>query len=885
MPNIKKSPRALVAGCAGFIGSYLIESLLAKDILVTGIDNLSTGKEIYLENAKKSPLFKFVKKDLNRGIPSEIINESYDFVFHLASTESYSPGASDEFEYESLITNSIATKNLLDFALKNNAKFLLASSLNIYQGFVSSISLDNYFGSSAGEEKAYSYAEAKRFAEALTWQYYKRHDLDVRIVRLSEVFGPRMNLISSGSLGELLNFYLHDQDLVVSGDGLIKERYAFIDDASRLIEESITSDKKTKGMIFSLVPNLTTPLEISYLLKDMSGGTVDIYFRPSKKVDFIPTVEKIDMSSLDLINFEIKNSFKDGIYQTIEWFGKKTEVDTSLLFHSTKAPNIDNPGVMENKEGEIIKEIKEMEGRQKTHKPAKSAGLFDTNIPKEQDNSSIVTSLKKEKRKININLKPVFIGILVAVVIAGIFGAVIFLWPKINAFSQSFSKDTTFESAKFIDLYKQGKYEELLADSQGLVLDDESESSDKYLLLYLRYISEAKIELSNIYLNAFSREELNNEDLIRVSATVSKFEAGIRSLALYKSVGGSGLDLATEEKTNDYLFALAQNSSDLVGGSKNYLFVLTDSSNSTLYLGEPTSQYIYEVQDYSFKNLSPIEIDIKNNTLDFNEYAMIYVNNVQQKIGKEINGIIFIDQDVIANLSIDNFVLSLIKEPKTSNRQKLIDAITDRKIVFFSTSGDVTLPSDLGIAPVLAFEDSSDFILMNINNIGKTASVRYLVNNIVYTLDEKDNEFDAKLDVNLVHTGTTNNAEEGLFSGDLSFVFPSLASGFQVSHGGNILKENIEYIVSSNKYGTKILTIPTLINPSDTYSVSINYKVSKIDQGYTLSVPLINDIRSQNFTFKLKTNGTRIYNLENLVKIGSYYKITADQENDFYLNI
>src|SRR3989338_9718119 len=129
MPVLKKMPRALVAGCAGFIGSHLVESLLKKKILVTGVDNLSTGKKIYLEQAFTNPNFNFVEFDLNKGIPKQIENEKFDYVFHLASTESHTRDDIEGIEYEILLTNSLTTRNLLEFSVKNNSKFVLASSL------------------------------------------------------------------------------------------------------------------------------------------------------------------------------------------------------------------------------------------------------------------------------------------------------------------------------------------------------------------------------------------------------------------------------------------------------------------------------------------------------------------------------------------------------------------------------------------------------------------------------------------------------------------------------------------------------------------------------------------------------------------------------------
>src|SRR5690606_38131784 len=129
-----------------------------------------------------------------------------------------------------LLTNAVGTKNLLDFANRSKAKFLLASSIYVYQGMMSQINLDQYFGRTNFEEKKYSATEAKRYAEALVWEYYKKNDTDVRIVRLPEVYGPKMDLEASGNLGRLINQLMDNRDLVVYGEGIDKEHYLYISD-------------------------------------------------------------------------------------------------------------------------------------------------------------------------------------------------------------------------------------------------------------------------------------------------------------------------------------------------------------------------------------------------------------------------------------------------------------------------------------------------------------------------------------------------------------------------------------------------------------------------------------------------------------------------------
>lgn len=175
MPNnnvIKKtslSPTVLIVGGAGFIGSHLAEALLQKNARVVVIDNFSTGKDVYVHNLLDNPKFALFNVDINYGIPQEI--ESVDYVFHLAGLETYLFDKND-LSLDSLLTNALGTKNILDFTKKTGAKLLMASTLDVYKGMLSPLNLDQYFGQTPEEEKKYSLIEAKRYAEALVWEYY-----------------------------------------------------------------------------------------------------------------------------------------------------------------------------------------------------------------------------------------------------------------------------------------------------------------------------------------------------------------------------------------------------------------------------------------------------------------------------------------------------------------------------------------------------------------------------------------------------------------------------------------------------------------------------------------------------------------------------------------
>ncbi|MFZ2663834.1 MAG: NAD-dependent epimerase/dehydratase family protein, partial [Patescibacteria group bacterium] len=255
-------PTVLISGGAGFIGSHLAEALLENKARVVVLDNFKTGKEIHVKHLLKNPNFALYDVDINEGIPLDI--ESVDYIFHLAGLEEYLY-SKDFINLEALFTNSLGTKNLLDLATKSKAKFLLASTIDVYQGRMSQLDLDEYFGSTKKEENKFSLIEAKRFAEAVVWEYFKKYDLDVRIVRLPEVYGPRMDISSSGFLGSFLKNIIDGSSIEIYGEGTEEKYYLYISDVvSGLVKAQF--NPKTKGNIYSLAPDdSVSALEVAYL--------------------------------------------------------------------------------------------------------------------------------------------------------------------------------------------------------------------------------------------------------------------------------------------------------------------------------------------------------------------------------------------------------------------------------------------------------------------------------------------------------------------------------------------------------------------------------------------------------------------------------------------
>ncbi len=320
--SIKKNsmvPTILVSGGAGFIGSHLVEALLENGARVLVIDNFNTGKEVHVKHFLSNPNFALYNLDINDGLPSEI--ESVDYVFHMAGIEDYMY-SSEGPTLDSLLTNSLGTKNLLDLVKKSDAKFVLISTIDVYQGRMSQDELAKYFGLSKPEENKFSLIEAKRFAEAFVWEYYKKYDIDARIVRLPEVYGPRMSLDSSGCLGVYIKSLVENKDIEVYNDGVSKEFYLYITDAISGILRAMFNTG-TKGNIYSLVADgPITELELAYLLRSVADGSLQIVFKQSKTA--LPLKGPIpETSNLKDLGWKARIPLKTGVVDTLKWLGYK----------------------------------------------------------------------------------------------------------------------------------------------------------------------------------------------------------------------------------------------------------------------------------------------------------------------------------------------------------------------------------------------------------------------------------------------------------------------------------------------------------------------------------------------------------------------------------
>jgi dTDP-glucose 4,6-dehydratase len=218
--------RALVTGAAGFVGSHLVDRLISENFHVTGLDNLVTGKLDNLSLAKKSENFTLVQCDVSIELPS--FNEKFDFVFHAASPAS--PPKYFKFPIETMMVNSVGTKNCLDLASSDGARLIYFSTSEIYGDPLEHPQNEKYWGNVNPIGPRSIYDEAKRFGEALVAQYFRDNKVNAGIVRIFNTYGPRLDLFDGRVVSTFIRQARDHEALTVNGDGSQTRSFCYVTD-------------------------------------------------------------------------------------------------------------------------------------------------------------------------------------------------------------------------------------------------------------------------------------------------------------------------------------------------------------------------------------------------------------------------------------------------------------------------------------------------------------------------------------------------------------------------------------------------------------------------------------------------------------------------------
>ena len=307
-------PRVVITGAAGFIGSHLAETLLDRDYAVIGIDNLLTGDTANISHLQNRD-FTFIKHDVTNYI---YIDGPVDYVLHWASPAS--PIDYLELPIPTLKVGALGTHKALGLAKAKGARFVLASTSEVYGDPLEHPQKESYWGNVNPIGPRGVYDEAKRFAEAMTVAYHRYHGLDAKIVRIFNTYGPRMRVNDGRAVPAFISQALHNEDVTVFGDGTQTRSFTYITDLVDGIIKLMLSSVNDPVNIGN--PREMTIEEIARTIIKMTGATSRIIYRPLPTDD--PKVRQPDITrARALLEWEPKVPLEEGLVKTIDYFRTK----------------------------------------------------------------------------------------------------------------------------------------------------------------------------------------------------------------------------------------------------------------------------------------------------------------------------------------------------------------------------------------------------------------------------------------------------------------------------------------------------------------------------------------------------------------------------------
>jgi UDP-glucuronate decarboxylase len=320
--------KILVAGGAGFIGSHLCKELISKKVQLICVDNLITGNKDNIKELIENPNFQFLNCDVSNKADLEKLNLSgITHLFHLASPAS--PNSKSKRSYinypiETLLVNSQGTQNLLEIAKKNSAKFLYASTSEVYGNPTVSPQDENYFGNVNPNGIRSVYDEGKRFGEAMTMAYFRKFDLNTTIIRIFNTYGPFMQPDDGRVVSNFINQAIKNEPITIYGDGKQTRSFCYIDDMIKGLMLAMLSGV-TKGEVINLGnSNEQKIAELAEAVKRITNSASEIVFEDLPQDD--PLCRKPDISKAKkLLNWEPNIGIEEGIEKTVEYFKRGTK--------------------------------------------------------------------------------------------------------------------------------------------------------------------------------------------------------------------------------------------------------------------------------------------------------------------------------------------------------------------------------------------------------------------------------------------------------------------------------------------------------------------------------------------------------------------------------
>lgn len=314
--------RILITGAAGFLGSHLCDRLLAEGHDVIGLDNFITGNHQNIAHLMGNEKFSFQKHDVSNYI---FVRGKVDAVLHFASPASpnpQSPSGYFNLPIQTMKAGALGTHNCLGVARAQNARFLLASTSEIYGDPQVHPQSEDYTGNVDPAGPRAVYDEAKRFAESITMAYHRTHGVDTRIVRIFNTYGPRMDLEDGRALPNLLKQALLGQALTVYGDGSQTRSFCYVDDLIEGIIKLLYSSEHLPVNIGN--QHEMTLLEFAETINKVVGNKGGITFVKNARSVRDPQQRQPDITrARTILGWEPKTQLEEGVRLTIPYFKSK----------------------------------------------------------------------------------------------------------------------------------------------------------------------------------------------------------------------------------------------------------------------------------------------------------------------------------------------------------------------------------------------------------------------------------------------------------------------------------------------------------------------------------------------------------------------------------
>lgn len=312
--------KALISGAAGFIGSHFVDRLLEEGFLVVGLDNFITGSAENLAHLAGASRFRFIEMNVcdTYAVERMLENGPYDFVLHFASLASPKDYLANPLE--TLESGSTATRNMLEVARVNKARFLVTSTSECYGDPLEHPQRETYWGNVNPIGPRSCYDESKRYAEAITMAYHRKYGLATNIARIFNTYGPRMKLDDGRVVPAFLGQALEGKPLTVFGDGTQTRSFCYVDDMVEGLFRLMHSSEREPVNLGN--PEEITLLEFAERIQRLLGTNCPLSFHPLPEND--PARRQPDISKAKrTLGWEPRVGLEEGLRQTVNYFRSK----------------------------------------------------------------------------------------------------------------------------------------------------------------------------------------------------------------------------------------------------------------------------------------------------------------------------------------------------------------------------------------------------------------------------------------------------------------------------------------------------------------------------------------------------------------------------------